>query len=130
MFVSTCVCFIERQINPDKHLIVLAHIHLHLQIHSAIRFIDYCHRCGDEEKVRDDLNRRYYPSSSSRASQSLASVFYFKNLIPGLEAVVSDNLEAVLNSKYRKKKGHCLDGKTVGVITTMDVTTPAEAKQC
>ena len=134
VFMSSCVLvcvsvpFIEQRIDPhNQHFVVLVHLHQHTQ--TAVRFIDYCHNCGDEEKIQKALED-YYPDPDSRSSQNKASVVYFKKLIPELNKVVSDNLEAVLNDNYRRKKDHCLKGQTVGVNTAIQVATPAQANQC
>lgn len=98
--------------------------------HTAIRFIDYCHNCGNEKRVQDRLNAQHYPSADSRSIENKDSVSHFQDILPDLNGIISTNLEHAVNDEYRFKSGHCLASKTFGVSAVMEVSTPAQASQC
>ena len=100
---------------------------------TGVRYIDYCHQCGNKSRIKEMLKKRNTPDpqvQDKSTNDAMVSEFYFQDILPDLNAVISTNLEHAINDKYRDKDGHCLEGKTFGVKATMELATPIEANQC
>ena len=96
----------------------------------ALRWIDYCHQCGDEAAVRKALNNNYYPNPDQRNVENTDSAARFTAMTTGLNDLVSTNLIHALHDQYRTQLSHCLYNTDVGVSTMFEVATPAQAQRC
>ena len=100
------------------------------QTGGAVRYVDYCQICGDEEKAREGVINAFYPDAAERGVANKDSVTIFKDMIPDLSGVISTKLEHALHKEYRGKSSHCLHDANIGVATLIDVATKKGARQC
>ena len=99
----------------------------------AVRFLDFCHICGEEARERQTDIDGYYPAPQSRGYENKDSVAYFLSIVPELNDRLSRILEDALRDRYvnnRNERSHCLYRKDPKAVVAIQVATPVSANNC
>ena len=96
----------------------------------AIRYIDFCHDCGNLDRAREKAVDKFYPPPGRRPYENSNSAKYLDGIIDDLNKAVSTHLTFKVNKKYRSRRGHCLKDQDVAVFYEMKTSTPVMAKSC
>ena len=94
------------------------------------RFIDFCHDCGDLDRLREKAVDAFYPSPTDKHYENANSEQHLESLIPDLTKAISTHLTHQVNHKYRHDSGHCLYHQDLSVFFEMATSTPKSADQC
>ena len=95
----------------------------------AVRFVDFCHECGEEEEIRQRAIDEYYPDSSERDYENKASVAHFEDLVPKASNAVAKKLEQAVR-QFTRDRNHCFYRKTLSVDVELVPSTPVNANDC
>ena len=96
----------------------------------AIRYIDFCHDCGDVDEAREKAVHKFYPSPHKRPYENRNSAKYLNGIVDNLNNAVSTHLTWKVNHKYRSRPGHCLENQDIAVFYEMETSTPKRASKC
>ena len=96
----------------------------------AIRFIDFCHDCGNLDQERENAVEAFYPSPHTRNYENSDSAHYLDGIAESLGNAVSTHLTWKVNQKYRSRAGHCLENQDVAVFYEIKTSTPVGASKC
>lgn len=105
-------------------------LYINLPGSGAVRYLKFCHDCGEEEQVREQQIQAYYPSDSVRSYENQATVYHFNNLVPNINVDVSGILQSALDDAHTSDPSSCLYNKNPQVQAHMITSTPGPANNC
>ena len=101
-----------------------------LDFRGAIRYLDFCHDCGEEEEETEREIEDYYPSPSDQDFENTDTVAEFISKIPQIQENLSALMGSKLKQKYGNKAGHCLNGMNPTMNVFLKASTPGPANDC
>lgn len=96
----------------------------------AIRYIKYCHDCGEEEQLREQQIQAYYPPDDVRPYENQASVYHFDFLLPVINADVTALLQDAVDVTFSSDPSSCLYDAHPHVQARLITSTPGPANNC
>ena len=96
----------------------------------ALRWIDFCHDCGDEEEDRNTAVHGYYPDVQTRAIENQQSVMNFEEALPLINEKLSMEVQTAVAARFYGDPGSCLYRKHVKTNIEIVVSTPIAANSC
>ena len=95
----------------------------------AVRYLEFCHDCGKDQRKRENDVDRYYPSPTQRAFENADSVEAFLAILPQVNRELSNLCERTLR-QYTSNRNHCLYYKNPTCHVQLLVSTPVNANNC
>ena len=96
----------------------------------AIRFIRFCHDCGEADDMRDQMIQQYYPPSSVRPYENQNTVQHFNSILPNANRQLETILQTTIDREHQNKPSSCLYRKNPKVQVRLVASTPGPANDC
>ena len=96
----------------------------------AIRFVDFCHDCGEEEAALAALVDGYYQPASVQSFENEESVSYFESKLSAINSKLSQEIGAKLRTAYYNDSSSCLYRKDVTSVVELRTSVPERASTC
>ena len=96
----------------------------------ALRFLRFCHDCGEDEAQRAEAIDDYYPPDSERLYENQDSVNHFESLLPGVNSQLTALLQAQLDQDFVADPSSCLHAQNATVNAQLLASTPVDANSC
>ena len=96
----------------------------------AVRYIKFCHECGEEERQREREIHEYYPPDGERSYENQGSVYHFNSLLQTVDADVSALLQTAINENHNLDPSSCLYNANPHVQAHLITSTPGLANDC